>query len=94
MTHRPFACVARIALVWAVTLLAACSGISIGIGLPIGGLGSLGVSVGSDGVVGGGVAVGRGGVSVGVGGSTRLPQRTDEVAPSSAAASAAATAPL
>ena len=44
--------------------LAGCSGISIGIGLPIGGFGGVGVSVGSGGVV------------VGVGGTAQLPPRS------------------
>ena len=56
-----------------VAALSGCSGISIGIGLPIGGLGSVGVSVGSDGRVGGNVTVGSGGVVVGVGGTAQLP---------------------
>jgi hypothetical protein len=54
-------------------LAGGCSSVSIGIGLPIGGIGNVGVSVGSDGRVSGGVAVGTGGVSVGVGGAATLP---------------------
>ncbi|MDO9073478.1 MAG: hypothetical protein Q7U73_09440 [Rubrivivax sp.] len=65
--------VAAWALAAAIATLAGCANFSIGLGLPIGGLGGVGVSVGSDGRVGGGVAVGRGPVSVGVGGSTQLP---------------------
>lgn len=61
-------------------VLAGCSGISIGIGLPIGGFGGVGVSVGSDGRVGGSVGVGRGGVSVGVGGSAQLPKSSESAA--------------
>jgi hypothetical protein len=69
-------------------LLAGCSSIHIGIGLPIPGIGSVGVGVGSDGRVSGGVTVGTGAVSVGVGGSTQLPRSAE--APASAASGAAA----
>lgn len=61
------------ALAAAVIALTGCASFSIGIGLPIGGIGGVGVSVGSDGRVGGSVGVGTGPVSVGVGGSTQLP---------------------
>ncbi len=54
--------------------LAACSSVGLGISVPIGGIGSIGVGVGSDGRVNGGVSVGRGGVSVGVGGTAELPR--------------------
>jgi hypothetical protein len=54
--------------------LSACTSIGLGISIPIGGIGSIGVGVGSDGRVNGGVSVGRGGVSVGVGGTANLPQ--------------------
>lgn len=57
-----------------VLALSACSSIGLGISLPIGGFGSIGVGVGSDGRVSGGVAVGRGGASVGVGGTADLPR--------------------
>lgn len=57
-----------------------CTGISIGIGLPIGGIGGVGVSVGSDGRVSGSVGVGTGGVSVGVGGSAQLPKSSEPAA--------------
>ena len=67
-------------------LLAGCSSVHIGIGLPIPGLGSIGVGVGSDGRVSGGVSVGTGAVSVGVGGSTQLPRAADS--PASAASAA------
>ena len=67
-------------------LLAGCSSIHIGIGLPIPGIGSVGVGVGSDGRVSGGVSVGTGAVSVGVGGSAQLPRSAD--APASAASAA------
>jgi hypothetical protein len=60
--------------------LAGCTGISFGIGLPIGGIGGVGVSVGSDGRVSGSVGVGTGGVSVGVGGSTQLPKSSEPAA--------------
>ncbi len=61
-------------------VLAGCSGISIGIGLPIGGFGGVGVSVGSDGRVSGNVGAGRGGVSAGVGGSAQLPKSSEPAA--------------
>jgi hypothetical protein len=64
----------QLACVCALVCLAGCSSIGIGISLPIGGLGSVGVSVGSDGRVGGSVSAGRAGVSVGVGGTAELPQ--------------------
>ncbi len=71
----------HLATVFAVTAaLAGCANFSIGIGLPIGGIGGVGVSVGSDGQVGGVVGVGTGNVSVGVGGSTQLPPRADPAA--------------
>lgn len=67
-------------------LLAGCTGVHIGVGLPIGHIGGVGVSVGSDGRVSGSVGLGSGGVSVGVGGSTQLPR---SAAPAASAASAA-----
>lgn len=67
-----------------VLVLAGCSGISsgisIGIGLPIGGLGGVGVSVGSDGRVSGNVGVGTGHGSVRVGGSAQLPRTSEQAA--------------
>ena len=48
-------------------------GAGIGLSIPIGPFGSLGVNVGSDGRVGGSVGVGYGGASVNVGTSTQLP---------------------
>ncbi len=69
-----------------VVLLAGCTGVQIGLGLPIGYIGGVGVTLGSDGRVGGSVGVGSGGVSVGVGGSTQLPR---SAAPAASAASAA-----
>jgi hypothetical protein len=76
------------ALALPAALLAGCSSVHIGIGLPIPGIGSVGVGVGSDGRVSGGVSVGSGAVSVGVGGSAQLPRAAD--APASAASGAAA----
>ncbi len=59
----------------AVVVLAGCTGFSpsVGISFPIGGMGSIGVSVGADGRVGGSVGVGVGGASVNVGTSGQLP---------------------
>ena len=74
----------------AAALLAACSTIHLGIGVPIGGVGGVQVGVGSDGRVSGGVVVGRGGVSVGVGGSGELP-RSVPASPAASAASAASS---
>jgi hypothetical protein len=68
--------------------LVGCAGVQIGIGLPIGHIGGVGVSVGSDGRVSGSVGVGSGGVSVGVGGSAQLPRSA-----SPAASAASATTP-
>lgn len=84
-----------------VALLAACSSVRVGVGLPIGRIGGASVSVGSDGSVGGTVGVGSGGVAVGVGASGRLPEKkaepaqaqTAEAAASAASAAAAASAP-
>ncbi len=59
-----------------VAALSGCSGMHIGIGLPIGGFGGIGVSVGSDGRVGGNVTVGNGGVVVGAGGTAQLPPKS------------------
>lgn len=89
---------AAVLLLGAAALLAACSSVRVGVGLPIGRIGGASVSVGSDGSVGGTVGVGSGGVSVGVGASGRLPEKTaksDKPAaqaaePAAAAASAAA----
>ena len=74
--------------------LSGCSGIRIGIGLPIGGFGgfgSVGVSVGSDGRVGGSVSAGRSGVSVGIAGMAQLPPKSANTA---VPAASAASAPL
>ncbi|MBX3638206.1 MAG: hypothetical protein KF683_22775 [Rubrivivax sp.] len=84
-------------LLGAAALLAACSSVRVGVGLPIGRIGGASVSVGSDGSVGGSVGVGSGGVSVGVGASGRLPEKSDKPAakaaePAASAASSAAAA--
>ena len=68
-------------LVVLVAALSGCSGMRIGIGLPIGGFGGfggVGVSVGSDGRVGGNVTVGSGGVVVGAGGTAQLPPKSPD----------------
>ena len=65
-------------LVVLVGALSGCSGMRIGIGLPIGGFGGVGVSVGSDGRVGGNVTVGSGGVVVGAGGTAQLPPKSPD----------------
>ena len=70
----------RVAALLSTVLLASCSGISIGVGLPIGGIGGVGGSVNSDGRVSGSAGVGRGGVTVGVGGTTEIPKPTDPIA--------------
>ena len=74
-------------------VLVGCAGINIGIGLPIGGLGSVGVSVGSDGRIGGGISVGSGGVMVGVGGTAQMPRPADAATSAAPAASAPTPAP-
>ena len=71
---------AALAVTAALSALAGCANFSIGIGLPIGGIGGVGVSVRSDGRVGGTVGVGTGPVSVGVGGSTQLPPPAESAA--------------
>ena len=65
---------------WALGLLSlflssGCANMSTGVGIsfPIGGLGSIGVSVGSDGRIGGSVGVGVGPATVSVGTSGQLP---------------------
>ncbi len=86
---------ARFVVLLAAVALGACSSIGIGISLPIGGIGSVGVSVGSDGRVGGNVSVGTGGVSVGVGGTAELPRHKTEAkaeAPAAAPATPASAA--
>jgi hypothetical protein len=62
----------------ALVVLAGCSSVGFGISVPIGGIGSVGVTIGSDGRVGGNVSVGTGGVSVGVGGTADLPRPKPE----------------
>jgi hypothetical protein len=61
--------------IFALMLLTGCAnvGVGFGISIPIGGMGSVGVSVGSDGRLGGSVGVGVGGASVNVGGTVPLP---------------------
>ena len=61
-------------------VLAGCANFSIGIGLPIGNIGGVGVSIGSDARVGGTVGVGTGPVTVGVGGSAQLPPAAEPAA--------------
>lgn len=73
-------------------LLAACSSVRVGVGLPIGRIGGASVSVGSDGSVGGTVGVGSGGVSVGVGASGRLPEKKTEPAQAQSADAPASAA--
>jgi hypothetical protein len=68
-------------------VVAGCSSVGVGVGIPIGGPFGVGVSVGSDGRIGGSVGASTGGVGVGVGGSTSLPRRTDAPAPSASSAS-------
>ena len=53
-------------------------GSSIGLTLPIGNFGGVGVSLGSDGRVGGSVGVGAGGATVSVGTSGQLPSKKTE----------------
>jgi hypothetical protein len=62
------------------TLLTACAGFtpSVGISVPIGGMGGVGVSVGGNGTVSGSVGVGVGGGSVSVGGSGQLPKPAEK----------------
>jgi hypothetical protein len=86
----------RLLLAASLAALAGCSSVSIGVGLPIGHIGSIGVGVSSDGRVHGGATVGSGGVNVGVSGSGRLdkdkPRPKSVVAPEGAASAAAAEA--
>ncbi len=69
-----------IALSDSAALLTACAGVgtSVGINLPIGGMGGVGVSIGSGGTVSGSVGVGVGGGSVSVGASGQLPKKADK----------------
>jgi hypothetical protein len=71
-------------------LLTACSGATVGVGVsvPIGGAGSVGVGINSQGTVNAGIGVGgsHGGVSVGT--STRLPQAAEPASAPAAPASA------
>lgn len=70
----------RALLAVVVPTLVGCTGVSIGVGLPIGGIGGVGVSVDSSGRVSGSVGVGHGGVSVGVGGSAQIPPPSEPAA--------------
>ncbi len=85
MKHSLFPRLRLLACSSVLALLGGCAGIHIGVGLPIGRIGGVGVSVGSDGRVSGSVGVGSGGVSVGVGGSAQLPR---SATPAASAASA------
>ena len=69
----------------AVAAVIGCANVGIGLSLPIGRIGGVGVSVGGDGQVGVGAGVGSGGVQVGVGAT--LPRPPD-------GASAPASSPL
>lgn len=62
------------------TLFTACAGISpsIGISVPIGRMGGVGVSIGGGGTVSGSVGVGAGGGSVSVGASGQLPKPAEK----------------
>jgi hypothetical protein len=61
-------------------MLTACAGIgtSVGISVPIGRMGGVGVSIGSGGTVSGSVGVGSGGGSVSVGASGQLPKAAEQ----------------
>jgi hypothetical protein len=52
--------------------LSGCSSVGVGISVPIGSIGSVGVGLGSDGQVSGKVTVGRGGLGVGLSGTAEL----------------------
>lgn len=83
MTRRPFLALATL------LALGACSSVGIGISLPVGGLGHVGVSVDGAGRVGAQVGVGVGGARVGVGGTAQIPQgEAAKPAPAASAASA------
>jgi hypothetical protein len=61
------------------TLCTACAGVgtTIGISLPVGNMGAIGVSVGSGGTISGSVGVGVGGGAVSVGASGQLPKKAE-----------------
>ncbi len=65
----------------AAALLSGCANVSTGVGIsiPVGPFGSIGVSVGSGGRVGASVGVGVGGVGVSVGTSGQLPPAQNTV---------------
>jgi hypothetical protein len=73
------------ALAISTSTLLGCSGLSIGIGLPIGGLGSVGAAVNTDGRVSGGAVVGAGNATVGVSGSGELPRNGQSAEPAASA---------
>jgi len=77
----------------AASWMTGCANMSLGIGLPIGRIGGVGVTMGGDGRVGGSVGVGSGGVAVGLGASGQLPKATDSAASAAASAASAASAP-
>lgn len=70
----------RVGMLLATLWLTACSNISVGVGLPIGRIGGMGVSVGSDGRVGATVGVGTGGATVGASGTTQIPKSPETIA--------------
>jgi hypothetical protein len=76
-TGRFFMKISAIAAIAA--LCTACAGISpsVGISVPIGRMGGVGVSIGGGGTVSGSVGVGTGGASVGVGASGQLPKKAE-----------------
>jgi hypothetical protein len=69
-----------LALMAMAALLTACAGVgtSVGINVPIGRVGGVGVSIGSGGTVSGSVGVGVGGGSVSVGASGQLPKPAEK----------------
>jgi hypothetical protein len=71
-----------VALTSMAVLLAGCAGLgtSIGISIPIGSIGGVGVSIGSGGIVSGSVGVGAGDGSVSVGASWQLPKQAEKKA--------------
>jgi hypothetical protein len=86
-----YAIFTRLIVVLSAFFVSGCAniGTSIGLSLPVGNIGGVGVSIGSDGRIGGSVGVGAGGGSVSVGTSGQLPAKkpdeekkpTEEVKP-------------
>lgn len=72
-----------LALVGLAAGLAACSSVGLGISLPLGRIGGVGVTIDSAGRVGAGVSVGAGHATVGVGGSVQIPPAADPPASAS-----------